>query len=638
MLVQSMTDSKTGNKRGGHRRPRQRGVSLIEILIVLVILVVGILTIIRLFPSGFFSVESVGNAGLADSLGIAAVSAETQNGAGLPDAILPGSMDVNGQPTVGPLIPANIGAYDPDRAENLDNAHVIYNETMTVPSARTVGNVTQSVYVVNYGPIQMGNIEPTGLNLTSLSTRLSISSLPWAASSGNAVGPINATPGYPQYLSVFSQPTYAVDLVNKKIAIPYAPYTAMLPTGAKSYLQKMVLVIQCADGSQYRKYLIVPAATQRDAANPNAPKMSAGTVGNDAYITDTTNNYQGGWFDPTSTYLDPIPSTSPSPGAVWTKVILYRPFQGIVNTAAFGPDPYQFMLPNANIVDLPAMTSQGNIGAIAFNPLGAGRIGVKPLKAQITYQNYSWRILHEDRDIPALATGNTTVTRLTLKNLRRVGDARPDNTIDSGLIPGSNVGFVLQDLDTGLPLATAINDEDTNGPNPAQINLSYATGRLTFPTTDGLSHRVRIYYSGDAQWTVAVQKASAHYADVSTTVSASGILPGQFAFDGAQTVYFPQSEAGRTIAFEGSYMIGRASTSFALTGVVGPALYPFAGGNYVRVTLTDPSAATPALPGAASPTVNFSAVRGLSARAVVAWKERDLWKLHSVDTVLARSQ
>ena len=71
------------------------------------------------------------------------------------------------------------------------------------------------------------------------------------------------------------------------------------------------------------------------------------------------------------------------------------------------------------------------------------------------------------------------------------------STIDTGLIPGSNVGFVIQDLDTGLPLAAPINDEDTNGTVANQINLSYATGRITFPDTAfspaGFSHHVRIY-------------------------------------------------------------------------------------------------------------------------------------------------
>ena len=628
MIVQSMIDSKNGNTVGVARRRSRRGVSLIEILIVLVILVVGILTIIRLFPSGFFSVESVGNAALADSLGIGTVQGQTQNSGGLPDAILPGTMDADGQPTVGPLIPANTGKYDPDRAENLDNAHVIYNETMTVPSARTVAGVTQSVYVVSFGPLQMGNIDPAG-NLTQLPMYVSINSLPWFIQAYTVAGYPN-----PKDLLALGQPNYLVDYSTGQIALPYA-----------FYAQNFVMMVRGSDDVVTTLHLTVPAAYAVDPTNltdPNGPL----TFNKDAYRDSTPTAYNGRWFNPADASLA-YEKDNPfkTPLAPWKAVMLLRPFQGVKNTTGggvFSADPYEFKLPNANIVDLPAMTSQGNIGAIWFNPLGAGRIGVKPLKAQITYQNYSWRILHEDRDISALTPGNTTVARLTLKNLRRVGDARPDNTIDSGLIPGSNVGFVIQDLDTGLPLAGPINDEDTNGTVANQINLSYATGRITFPDTAfapaGLSHHVRIYYAGDAQWTVAVQKSSAHYTDVSATASASGILPGQFAFDGPTlTAYFPQSEAGRTIAFEGTYLDGSTQRTFALTGVVGPALYAFAGGNYVRVTLTDTSAATPILMG--SPTaVTFSAVRGLSARAVVAWKERDRWKVHTVDTVLTKSQ
>jgi len=36
--------------------------------------------------------------------------------------------------------------------------------------------------------------------------------------------------------------------------------------------------------------------------------------------------------------------------------------------------------------------------------------------------------------------------------------------------------------------------------------------------------------------------------------------------------------------------------------------------------------------------VVVTAVRGLSVRSVVAWKERDRWKVHSVDTLLNRAQ
>ena len=119
-----MTDNHF-RKRVQPGRRRQRGVSLIEILIVLVILVLGILTIIRLYPSGFFSLESVGNSALADSMGSAAVQAQVQNSAGLPESIFPGTLLMQ--------VPSD-GNYDPDDPATLDNARVISNETITVPS------------------------------------------------------------------------------------------------------------------------------------------------------------------------------------------------------------------------------------------------------------------------------------------------------------------------------------------------------------------------------------------------------------------------------------------------------------------------------------------------------------------------
>ena len=637
--MQSMTDSKTGKKIGWTRRRARRGVSLIEILIVLVILVVGILTIIRLFPSGFFSVESVGNAGLADSLGIGTLQGQTQNSGGLPDAILPGSMDSYGQPTVGSLIPANIGAYDPDRAENLDNAHVIYNETMTVPSVRTAAGVTQSIYVVSFGPLLMGNIDPT-VSLTQLPMYVSINGLPWAVQANTFAAYPN-----PKDLLALNQPNYLVDYSTGQIALPY-----------EFYPQTFVMTIRDANDKIATVHLTVPSALVVTTGNPSGP-LTNDLQGYQPSTGDSiTGHYNGNWFDPTDTttlkYDTDIAVTLTKP---WKAVGLYRPFVGekMIGGGGFTNDPYEFMLPNANLFDGTSM-QQGNIGAISFNPLGAGRIGVKPLKAQITYQNYSWRILHEDRDIPALAPGNTTVARLTLKNLRRVGDARPDNTIDSGLIPGSNVGFVIQDLDTGLIIARSdaaatLNDEDTNGTVANQINLSYATGRITFPDTAfspaGSAHHVRIYYAGDAQWTVAVQKAPSFYGRTADVAGAADpmIRPGHYALDPTTGVlYFPRCDAGKTVTIEGITAYTGSGTAIPepnVTVAVGDVVDSSHGTDYVTITsvgLGSPLTLTATGPGNAYAT--FSAVRGLSARAVVAWKERDRWKVHTVDTFLTKPQ
>ena len=91
-------------------------------------------------------------------------------------------------------------------------------------------------------------------------------------------------------------------------------------------------------------------------------------------------------------------------------------------------------------------------GRFRLIPGPAGSVGIKALKAQISYQTYSWGILHEDRDIPALSGSDTSVTRLTLKNLLYAGAAQPDNTVFSGLAGGTQ-DLVVLDLDSGQIVA-----------------------------------------------------------------------------------------------------------------------------------------------------------------------------------------
>ena len=100
----------------------------------------------RLYPSGFFSITSVGNAALADSLGQAAVQTQAQNTAGLPESILP----VNSTTKDLTLASTADASYDPDDPTLLDNARVINNETITVPAA--TGATRQSIYVVKLRP------------------------------------------------------------------------------------------------------------------------------------------------------------------------------------------------------------------------------------------------------------------------------------------------------------------------------------------------------------------------------------------------------------------------------------------------------------------------------------------------------
>ena len=680
--MQSMNDSQMYHGRqvnNGKRQQAQRGVSLIEVLVVLVILVVGILTIIRLFPSGFFSIQSTGNAALANSLGSAAIDLGAQNAENLPDAILPDDLamdDLDSAVTNA----AAYSNYDPDDPNNLENARVVTNETVTIP---TVSN-NQSIYIVKYGPVSMPLNPTSAMDLANLPKYFTVNSPYWTAQSGNSslVPPANLVPvDAPQDTLVPGHEQFLVDLANKKIAVPYAAYTAdgmtSMTTGtpavtvqnAVSYPQSMVAVITCYDQStntypSYTETLTVPAGTKRDSNNPYAPHGSDGV----SYLPDVDmtsgSGYQGGWFDPTTTQFGGTPPPSAEANLPWFSVTLYRPYNGVTQGSAFGNDPYQFELSAGNIGGV----NNANPGVVSFNPKAATGSGAQARQAKISYIVYSWSILREDHDIPALSGNSTFAVRTAVPNLLLAGSANPDNSINPG-IAGSNSSIIILDLDTGKYAAPfsqpfdpttpdkPINNEDLNGTtaDPSLINVSYALGRLTFgsdafgdnsnnsPTIGAgtaPAHRIRIFYTADLNWAVAVQKAPAYFTQAATSPAgtATGTTPlgaSQFAYDSADAfVYFARCNAGKTVEVDGTYTSSGKTQGFSDTVSVDPTLYNL-GDSAVRVDLTDGTKFEyPVPPGA---TVTFSAVRGLSARSVVAWKERNVYKVHSVDAVLNRT-
>ena len=655
------------------RKRTRRGVSLIEVLVVLVLLVLGILIIVRLYPSGFFSITSVGNSALADSLGQAAVQTQTQNTANLPESILP----INSSTKDLTLASAADANYDPDDPTLLDNARVINNETITVPAA--TGATRQSIYVVNYGPIVM----PVAMTATNLASYLSINSTYWQASPGNFNDALSATPDYPQATISPGQQRLLVDYTNGKVAVPYA----------QTYSQPFVLLVVATDPTTktdrvYTLNFTVPASGNGGSPATTDPHdYSYGA--HPPYFADSQTYYNGGWFDPAGTNTAASGTTykyntSASPGTPplpWKAVTLYRAFKaptGAVTAAnpyGFDADPYEFTLTSPNIMD-GSGNSLANVGGIVFNPLGAGGSGSNALKARISYLTYSWKVLHEDRDIPALSGTDTTATRLTLKNLKRAGDNNPDNSIYTGLIPNSFQSMIALDLDTGKSVGNTspvadptavegnINDEDLNGTKAGNdiINVSFSTGRVTLGSNafgdnpnnnNPRAHRVRLFYVGDEDWTVAVQKAPGYYTQSPTIVTGANdplLQPGQYAVDqsnsGTQNLYFPRSDAEKSVEIDGTYLLTTGSASqlktFAGTIAISPVVTTLGATNYVTVNLTDPTL-TGGLPTTSTggPTVSqvtVTAVRGLSVRSVVAWKERDRFKVHSVDTVLNRAQ
>ena len=144
------------------------------------------------------------------------------------------------------------------------------------------------------------------------------------------------------------------------------------------------------------------------------------------------------------------------------------------------------------------------------------------------------------------------------------------------------------------------------------------------------AHRIRIFYTADLDWTVAVQKPASYFMQVGALSLPSETTPlaaNQFVYDpSVPCLYVARCNAGKTLEVDGSSTpSGGTPQTFTQTVAASPVLISQ---NAPDVQVPLPSGVTP---GSA---VTFSAVRGLSARAVVAWKERNQFKVHSVDAVL----
>ena len=640
---------KAARKNNG-RRTGQAGFSLIEILVVLVVLVIGILAIVRLFPAGFIALRNAQNSTFADRLGQAALESLKQDQGTLADAVymytdagyVPGIAPDN----VSDYFPA--GAAQPDPAYgDINKQRFIRNETITVPAPHVIGNVSYPpLHALAFGPITL----PTVPASDAVVPYLEVKGMPWAAIAGdsrfdvsdpNSVTNPQAARHVTNPVDVLAagQEQFLADLGGGKIALPTAAYDRVF-----------TFSVQTSAGAT--------------TVTLNIPKQGLDANGN----PDGT-GYQGGWFNTTNGLLDL--SATPANGlpastttAPWTGVTIYRSFvyKGILPTvpaaSGFSADPYQYCLYADNI------GTGANMGVLAFNPLAAGMNGTKPLKAQVSYMALNWHVLHEDHDVP---DGGGTV-KLILDHLKKVGDVQFDQTAFGGLttntIATKQYDILMLDRDTGATYALsgtkvgnaynstyagpatstapAIDVVDNNDTlNAADVQISYGGGRITLPASFGGKH-LRIYYAGDADWAVAVQKAASVYnqypssgaakADVTAINQTGANVPNMYVIDGTD-IYFPKCDAGKTVEVDniiyskggttvtapgGAVAIsqdnGPDGSVYADLGLLGAALVP-SGGTITKLN-----------------------VRGVSARAVVIWHERNNWRTRATDTLLTRSQ
>lgn len=290
-------------------------------------------------------------------------------------------------------------------------------------------------------------------------------------------------------------------------------------------------------------------------------------------------------------------------GVEWDSVRLARAYDQVINSGAFTNDPYEYVLLDARL------------GVLLFNPVGYNYMEPRdrgrrvPLLAKANYDVYDWRIIREEFRIPDNVPPQIKLKLASLKVGYFVGDRSgsgpfngepgPDAIPYYGMelpIPRGN-GLALTDPNAYQTVDVIVVDQETGGvllhdptqprdpsPPPGTQNdyllvdpdrSSYAVDksngfvkfldyddaapglqlRIIYPgtntpvTINADGRMMKVLYQGKGEWAVQVLKAAARYrltyggAQLAEYyVGASGI-PG-----GLPTrIYFPTMDAGKNV-------------------------------------------------------------------------------------------
>lgn len=628
----------------------RRGTSLIEVLVVLVILVIGILAIARLFPAGFVALRNAENNSFADRLAQGALEQLKQDNGALADGIYmftdAGTPSIGFNPNVAPddlfaFVP-NGNGYNTskefgtltDLNNNINKQRYISNETITIGGNRDSSSTNFPLHFLTYGPVYLPDTSKLG-------NYLIVNGLPWAARSGDSrTNPSDSMRAIDDPTDILepNQATFMVDYGTGQLAVP--------PT---DYPQTFNVLVQTASGPSQFTLVTHPQ-------NGSVP-------------------YKGEWFNAATTNSGTVDNSNLMPAGPWLSVNIYRPFHylGLTPppaTPAFTNDPYEFALYTPNI------GPTANMGVLAFNQLAAGRgTGTQPLKARVSYSVLDWHILHEDHDVAAGDADGGPTVRLRLSHLKKVGDIQFDDSIYGGLLNSQapdQYDVLMLNLDTGgltkingatgagvEPDGTtkgAVDLDTVDASDPSKYNVSYQNGRVTFPASNA-RQRLRFYYSGDADWAVAVQKAPSYYTLANPANPSDTTLltkpsaqrqptdpqtPNLYAISSADRVYFPLCDAGKTVEFDGiTYTAGSTTRQIGQgTATISTDTVDLGGDRravYANLTGAGLNSSGVITDAQAISALRFGAVRGVSARAIVIWRERNKWRSRSLDTLLTQT-
>ncbi len=497
----------------------QKGISLIEILVAMVIFVTGILIVLQIFPGGFSTVRQTEYATIANRLAQSELERIKGRIENLPDGIV----------AIDPQNAANcITNIDPEAMGVIPNAIAgqeyyfsdanrfrrIIGEATRIPSPMASDAEWQkgSMYMLNFSPVATSNT--IGLNIYSNPMRRAAltTDTRWLVWMGNR--------------------DYSIDYSNGKIYFRRADYN--------------------------RRFIISYSYWDQSGAAPRLVKVDKVTL----FVDARTNT------DPDPDTVDLV---APNPLAPMQSLpvadipgfagieegtdVVRRAFNDITNTIeADGTipwsqsDPYEYIVNNAAA------------GIISFNPYGYDyneltSSGNQMLTAFIDYDVADWHVIRDERKVPSKPASSEDEyinVKLSLKSLKKAG-----SNDYSGIAPNLNYSVLAIDTENGR---TYNEDSLVDVINAPALSVNFRDGIVGFHKS--LHDRdFIILYKAVGDWAVQVFKAYSEYNrrfDIPTDLNAFGY--NNYYIGANDRIYFPLCYAGATVAVSYAYKSNNIDT------------------------------------------------------------------------------
>jgi type II secretory pathway pseudopilin PulG len=515
------------------KKTGQRGASLVEVLVAILVLAIAILAFIRLYPSGFLALKRSGQSEAATRLAQQELERLKGRQDNLPYMIAPVKYEViNGQtvlvidPTTSPddmgVQPDLPSGVSQDYARGVNRIRRIIGERVNLgapapyPDPRRYALTGGILYQTTFAPIavppvsggpEWDPIESGYLLVYGNPMRRFVMDSDWE---------------YRWNLQLFE---YGIDYERGKVLLRPLRYRAIAYKIDYSYR------VQHEDHEHIHQVSTVIVLPPTDPQRPFPV-----------------------WVDLTL----PVPGVPPSQ---YPPVNQQQGFQGLVpdsdsaarlferlgDNTPWDPDyPYQYRVVNQLL------------GLLAFNPVGHGYYerywrGQRPLVANVDYNVYDWFILREEHTVPS--TGRI---RLAFSDIKQYGDLLDDQTTYSGLgLPGivgrNQPDMVLIDMLSGqvayIQKGELLNDS-TLALGAFSVDYTLGTLQLHNPALRG--RKLRILYKAHDNWALCVQKAAHRYyisPELQGMPADACWYDLEAAFDGRPVtkLYFNRSEAGKTV-------------------------------------------------------------------------------------------